>query len=199
MLFAIGLSREEALKSQHFARGQCFFGEHCALLHEVEADKDLACGICFENPRAKDQKFGIPSNCNHIFCYPCLMEWRKDGSEECTARHVCPTCRKQSNFVVPSYRLPKSDEDRLSIVAEHTDKLAKIPCKHFDGELGSCMFGSDCLFGHIDEDGNDVKNIDRTMQEMYEEREAGREVMIFEIRSTFVGLFIADAILTGTE
>ena len=53
-------------------------------------------------------------------------------------------------------------------------KLSTIPCKHFDGTLGSCNFGRDCFYAHLDKKGKDIKARDRTMQDMSEERQRHR-------------------------
>ena len=98
-----------------------------------------------------------------------LMEWRTEGSEEVTCRRMCPTCRKASDYVVPSTYIPSNDKEKAELLGNHKNKLAKIRCRNFAG-LGTCLFGSDCFYAHLDEKGNDIKSFDKTMQELYEER-----------------------------
>ncbi|EED90718.1 predicted protein [Thalassiosira pseudonana CCMP1335] len=182
------LSRDEALKTipcPHFAKGCCRFGDNCELKHD-EADissicgeaasenDDAICNICLENPTKLKRQFGILSCCNHVFCHKCLMEWRTEGSEEVSSRRVCPTCRETSDYVVPSYVLAKNDTEKQQIIRTYKERLAAIPCRKFDGILGSCAFGKDCFYQHLDGDGKDVKSHDKTMQELYEERERQR-------------------------
>jgi hypothetical protein len=102
------------------------------------------------------------------------MEWRTEGSEEVSSRRVCPTCRKESDFVVPSHVHPKSEEEKQEILRLYKERLSTIPCRNFDGELGSCPFGRDCFYAHRDGDGKDIKARDRTMQQLFEERQRQR-------------------------
>ena len=177
-----GKSRSEALKAipcPFFMRGTCRHGDTCRLKHEeLEMDPDFeeaTCGICLEDVRSQQgRQFGLLSCCNHVFCYSCVMNWRTEGSKEAQNRKVCPACRKQSDYVVPSLKLASSQEEKDQIVADYKLKLATIPCKRFNGELGSCHFGKDCFYAHFDEDGNDTKSQDGSMQELYERRRSNR-------------------------
>ena len=178
---ADGMSREEALKTipcPYFATGECRYGEYCELKHDDAARKsrEAVCGICLETVLSKHRNnFGLLSCCNHIFCMSCLMEWRTEGSQECTTRRVCPTCRKASDYVVPSSVLPQNDEEKEQILENYKASLSEIPCKHFEiGELGSCPFGRDCFYAHRDRKGRDIKRRDRGMQQLYEERRQHR-------------------------
>jgi len=52
---------------------------------------------------------------------------------------------------------------------------ALIPCKHFElGKLGSCPFGKDCFYAHTNRKGKDIKSKDKSMQQLYEERNRQR-------------------------
>lgn len=188
----------------HYARGMCAFGDDCELLHrrqkredgghhnETEEhsthqetknrDKeeaelvDTTCGICLENVYNTQQKqFGLLSCCNHIFCHTCLMNWRRSSEASSSSRRVCPTCREPSNYVIPSNIFPSNPSQKLSIVENYKQKCSMIPCKRFvAGKLGSCPFGRDCFYSHRDESGVDMKESDKTMQELFEERERQR-------------------------
>jgi hypothetical protein len=94
------------------------------------------------------------------------MGWRVGGSNDAEDRRCCPTCRLKSDYVVPSLVFPTSASEKQEIVAQYKLKLSAIPCKRFDGNLGSCPFGSDCFFAHRDGSGEDVKAQDQTMQEL---------------------------------
>ncbi|KAL7541804.1 hypothetical protein ACHAXR_011235 [Thalassiosira sp. AJA248-18] len=172
---ANGMTREQALKTvpcPYFAMGSCRYGEYCELKHEELKNDDAICGICLENVQSLKQNFGVLSCCNHTFCFSCLMEWRTEGSSEVTSRRVCPTCRKASDYVVPSLIMPRNDDEKEDILQNYKDKLSTIPCKNFDvGKLGSCSFGSDCFYAHLDRKGREIKSHDKTMQQLYEERQ----------------------------
>jgi hypothetical protein len=98
------------------------------------------------------------------------MEWRKEGSDEAADRTCCPSCRQKISYVFPSPMLPKSTEEKEKIIQEYTERVGQIPCKFFDGNLGSCQYGSDCLYAHLDEDGKDCKKEDLSMEMLYEMR-----------------------------
>lgn len=174
------MTREEALKTipcPFFASGTCRFGENCALQHQEirKNDCDAICGICLENVQDAKRNFGLLSCCSHPFCFSCLMEWRTEGSSEVASRRVCPTCRKSSDYVVPSQFMPTNDNEKEQILLNYKAHCATLPCKRFEvGELGSCPFGSDCFYAHLNHKGVDIKTQDQTMQELYEERQRGR-------------------------
>ncbi|KAL7548928.1 hypothetical protein ACHAWF_012196 [Thalassiosira exigua] len=183
---ADGLTREEALKTipcPYFAAGTCRFGEHCMLSHGEDVgrgkpgggDDDAVCGICLESVRSLGRSFGVLSCCDHVYCFECLMEWRTEGSSEVTSRRFCPTCRKASDYVVPSAYMPANEEEKERMLQSYKDKLSAVPCKHFDGTLGSCSFGSNCFYAHLNSRGEDTKSRDKTMQQLYEERQRQRD------------------------
>ena len=121
---------------------------------ETEAEERI-CAICFELPT----KFGLLTGCDHIFCYECLMEWRKaqfhtrnnnnnnnsdddsddddddstrsNTEEETKTQRACPTCRNHSDYVIPSKVYAKSSQGKEEIIAEYKRRLSCIPCKHF--------------------------------------------------------------------
>ena len=161
---------------------------------------DTTCGICLENVyNTKQCKFGLLSCCDHVFCFSCLMQWRtrntnsssqgnsnnnnnnrnnrNDNNSEISSstRRVCPTCRKSSNYVVPSSTFPTNSTEKTTIVTNYKTKCSRMTCKKYTvGKLGSCPFGCDCFYAHYDENGIDMKKDDMTMQELFEERERHR-------------------------
>ena len=171
----------KTIPCQFFAKGNCRYGQNCCFLHESPESKktpqgdiiDTTCGICLDQVQSQGHKFGLLSCCDHVFCFECLMEWRKEGSKEADDRRCCPTCRKHSDFVVPSVTVAIGDE-KTRVVEEFKTKLSVIPCKNFDGELGSCPFGSDCFYAHFDDDGNDVKSNDQSCEEIHRQRRRRR-------------------------
>mmetsp|Transcript_2619 Transcript_2619/g.4593 ORF Transcript_2619/g.4593 Transcript_2619/m.4593 type:complete len:159 (+) Transcript_2619:579-1055(+) len=69
-------------------------------------------------------------------------------------------------------------------------KLSAIPCKNYEiGQLGSCSFGSDCFYAHLDRKGEDMKPRDKTMNQLYEERQRHRNARGSDIE------YITDMIL----
>lgn len=161
----------------------------------------ITCGICLDdlqggestnsnrNKTKNKKQFGLLSCCDHAFCFDCLMEWRKEGTQEAKDRRSCPTCRKHSDYVVPSRIFPSSKLQKERIVQEYKDRLAVIPCRRFRQQqqqqqqsnnnkrtmMGSCPFGSDCFYAHLNSRGEDVKALDRSMEELSRERQQAQE------------------------
>ncbi|KAJ3331684.1 hypothetical protein HDU76_002486 [Blyttiomyces sp. JEL0837] len=95
-------------------------------------DQDL-CGICFDEPKVYGllHKSIDDELIDQFHFQYCLQE--------------CPCCRKPSSFIVPSNVFPKTDSDaKEMIITRH--------------ELFS---GDDCLYGHLDENGERVTNVQR--------------------------------------
>ncbi|CAJ1943629.1 unnamed protein product [Cylindrotheca closterium] len=138
-----------------------------------DEDEELMCGICMEHPT----KFGLLSCCDHVFCFECLMEWRSScGKEEVYAEQkslvkVCPVCRTHSDYVLSSYTYAKTGNGKQDLMEAHKLRLSQIPCKRFNGDLGSCPFGRDCFYRHWDDYGNDIKHLDQSKQDIQEELE----------------------------
>jgi len=162
-----------------FLRGNCRFGDRCRNPHvlpdvqrvvsdedgrtdeerraveaeEVAATSAAECGICYEPVKGR---FGLLPGCAHAFCLACIREWRQKGLEQVareTAR-VCPLCRVESYFVVPSHRLVTDPFRKQRAVDAYVESLARIPCRNFVfGDAESCPHGSSCFYAHLRPDG----------------------------------------------
>lgn len=163
-----------------FLKGTCRYGDACRLSHsfsttsnpkmvtqQQEQEETITCGICLEKPT----KFGLLNNCDHVFCFSCLMEWRRQKASSNT--RACPTCRNHSDYVIPSSKYATHDNGKDLIIMEYKRKCSYIPCRHFKG-LGSCPFGRDCFYRHLDEEGRDIKHLDKTMKELKADRRRRR-------------------------
>mmetsp|Transcript_64064 Transcript_64064/g.184118 ORF Transcript_64064/g.184118 Transcript_64064/m.184118 type:complete len:381 (-) Transcript_64064:107-1249(-) len=189
-----------------FAKGTCKYGDYCKLNHDpqVFAEKAPApaveessktCGICLDDiDSTSNRKFGLLSCCGHAFCHPCLMAWRKEGSPDACDRRSCPTCRKHSDYVVPSEHFPADAKEKEEIVQAYKDKLSVIPCRRFSAtrELGSCPFGSDCFYAHLNSGGEDVKDQDKTMAQLREEKQEQQRERMARTRREITGDIIAE-------
>ena len=106
------------------------------------------CGICLEKVGYKSSslssssRFGLLENCDHKFCLPCIMKWRKQRIEN---SKKCPLCRKKSHFVIPSNKYFIGDE-KIEMIKIYKEKSKGIQCK-FE-TLGNCAFGKNCFFKH---------------------------------------------------
>eukprot|EP01029_Cantina_marsupialis_P022003 TRINITY_DN534612_c0_g1_i1.p1 TRINITY_DN534612_c0_g1~~TRINITY_DN534612_c0_g1_i1.p1 ORF type:complete len:409 (-),score=104.70 TRINITY_DN534612_c0_g1_i1:103-1305(-) len=159
----------------HFLNGYCMFGDSCMYRHEAtlqhsadeiakkseefKESKDAECGICFENPLEKGEKFGLLSGCDHCFCLNCIRRWRNDNDQtkDTMNMRVCPLCRNLSHFIVPCDRMISDPERKDIVVEEYKAKLASIPCAHYDHGKGICPFGQSCFYSHTDLEGNHVE------------------------------------------
>mmetsp|Transcript_5553 Transcript_5553/g.13078 ORF Transcript_5553/g.13078 Transcript_5553/m.13078 type:complete len:388 (-) Transcript_5553:116-1279(-) len=196
-----------------FRKGSCRYGDSCRFSHDLsvleeeepaataacqpcsnannstpttqdEDEADLICGICMDHPT----KFGLLSGCDHVFCFECLMEWRSSSSSDDDEQNkslvkVCPICRTHSDYVLSSYIYAKTGNGKEDLMAAHKLRLSQIPCKRFNGELGSCPFGRDCFYQHIDKYGENVKHMDQSMQDIQEELERRRQRRLQHLES----------------
>lgn len=88
----------------------------------AELTNKAECGICLEVIMERGKRFGLMSRffyiiessasyfislaeCDHSFCLTCIRAWRsksKDATNASAMVKSCPTCRKESLFVIPS-------------------------------------------------------------------------------------------------
>jgi len=117
------------------------------------------CGVCFEDIVRSGKRFGLMSSCDHCFCIDCLRTWRRQSNkndQHSTVTQACPTCRVQSKLVVPSKKFAVGSE-KQKIFEGYKKRMEKMPCRYFDGSIGSCPFGRSCFYAHLDWDGEDLK------------------------------------------
>lgn len=141
----------------YFRAGDCRFGLKCRNYHEPEiqnlqGDQDssmslkncvyendtkkidcyVECSICISVPeKEKGELFGIMSHCNCIFCLVCIREWRVEGLKVASKSEqvrMCPTCRINSYFVVPSINFVLG-QDKEDLIVRYKQSLAAKPCK----------------------------------------------------------------------
>jgi len=84
------------------------FAQRCKYSHNAQTHTEkLTCGICFDCPtETEDKLFGILVNCDHVFCYRCILSWtlvESGDSDVDSERHTtCPICRTPSSYVYSS-------------------------------------------------------------------------------------------------
>jgi hypothetical protein len=126
---------------------------------DIETSRDYECGICNEKIIENGRKFGLLVTCNHIYCVPCIKQWRQDNqSSECPH----PKCSAVSTYIVPSPTYVPEGPKKNSLVASYREKMTKIPCKYFDFGKGTCKFGDNCHYAHVDANGRPVSMPQRT-------------------------------------
>lgn len=102
------------------------------------------CAICLE-AIGSDRQFGILENCDHIFCYRCIRQWRRSTQQN---RLMCPQCRTLSHLMISSSRWFTSPTDKENMFATKLNEMASKPCRFFRGGTGHCRYGDDCRFLH---------------------------------------------------
>ncbi|KAJ3841340.1 hypothetical protein F5878DRAFT_19621 [Lentinula raphanica] len=161
---------DQAKVCRYFANGFCKHGDKCWFRHipPPQPDEtvfatdpiDESCSICFEKPAV----YGLLTGCSHVFCIPCLKEWRdpRDKSEDVVQSGVhkkCPMCRTPSKFITPSSLFYKHDDPRKTqTISAYKDSMARVPCRYFvESKTKSkklfCPFGKDCFYQHLNDDG----------------------------------------------
>ncbi|XP_034632875.1 probable E3 ubiquitin-protein ligase makorin-2 [Trachemys scripta elegans] len=134
-----------------------------AFEHEMEkafafqASQDKVCSICmevvYEKPSASERRFGILSNCNHIYCLSCIRQWRCAKQFENLIIKSCPQCRVTSEFVIPSVYWVEDQNKKNKLIEAFKQGMGKKACKYFEQGKGTCPFGGKCLYLHAYPDG----------------------------------------------
>ncbi|KAG0148723.1 hypothetical protein CROQUDRAFT_669767 [Cronartium quercuum f. sp. fusiforme G11] len=136
-----------------------------------EPPAEETCGICLELPTTY---YGLLSACSHIFCMPCIRNWRttKGKSSDQIALGMlrrCPLCRVESAYLVPSRTFHPEGPEKDEIVKQARSKWAERPCKNFT-RYGDCSFGVECFYKHVNAAG-EVVRLGHTHEEWLHDRE----------------------------
>ena len=70
----------------------------------------LECSICYR----KIQNYGLLSNCDDVFCYDCIKQWRTEAISK-NKREMfrrCPICNYESPMLIKSKNYVSGDEKR---------------------------------------------------------------------------------------
>ena len=119
-----------------FLQGSCRDGNACFYAHslsecaqseeemlardeEICFSQDLECGICYECVVDKDERFGLLSGCNHVFCLTCLRNRRGNADQPKQTVRQCPVCRVETSFIIPSSRMVTKPERKKVLIDEY--------------------------------------------------------------------------------
>uniref|UniRef100_A0A915ATE1 RING-type E3 ubiquitin transferase n=1 Tax=Parascaris univalens TaxID=6257 RepID=A0A915ATE1_PARUN len=143
-------------RAQH--RRECL-AAHEAAMEEAFAEArsaDKVCGICMENIRERNARFGILEGCRHCFCLDCIRQWRRNQNQQFEKETVrsCPECRTHSNFVIPAIYWVEDADDKKKLIEEFRANTKQKQCKYMkNGNLDDCPFGNKCFYKHQLPDG----------------------------------------------
>ncbi|KHN82802.1 putative E3 ubiquitin-protein ligase makorin-2 [Toxocara canis] len=143
-------------RAQH--RRECL-AAHEAAMEEAFAEArsaDKVCGICMENIRERNARFGILEGCRHCFCLDCIRQWRRNQNQQFEKETVrsCPECRTHSDFVIPAMYWVEDADDKKKLIDEFRANTKQKQCKYIkNGNLDDCPFGNKCFYKHQMPDG----------------------------------------------
>ena len=135
----------------YFISGDCKYGSKCRYYHDagtvnsIESslsnpgddngkndDALTECSICISTPdTSKGELYGVMSHCNCVFCLVCIREWRNEGTKDTFKSEqvrICPNCRVNSYFVVPSLRYV-SGWKKEDLILRYKQSLSSTICK----------------------------------------------------------------------
>ena len=173
-----------------FATGNCRYGARCMNIHSLDGgeldvrdighgERALAegegedvdepvlreCGICYA-PRPEDGTYGVLNGCDCSFCLNCIRQWRtlhgKEVSGSSSQVRLCPLCRNESHFIVPSVVACRKGPRKDLLIQNYRASLKRIPCRYLyaTGQAqGICPHGSSCFYLHRPEDKTTVHHV----------------------------------------
>eukprot|EP00826_Nyctotherus_ovalis_P063712 TRINITY_DN9345_c0_g2_i3.p1 TRINITY_DN9345_c0_g2~~TRINITY_DN9345_c0_g2_i3.p1 ORF type:complete len:160 (-),score=60.27 TRINITY_DN9345_c0_g2_i3:170-649(-) len=124
---------------------------------DLPVARDMECNVCMEGVVSRGKRFGILSGCSHAFCLECIRKWRGKYMQNVDKGlfRLCPICRKESYFVVPSSVYVEAGPEKEKLIQEYKRNLGTIPCKYLKSG-GACPFGNSCFYAHVDKNGKKV-------------------------------------------
>jgi E3 ubiquitin-protein ligase makorin len=125
--------------------------EYASEIKAKEDSVDKQCGICMDTVLEKENKrerqFGLLSSCSHVFCFECILQWRRSTTFDNSVKRSCPSCRTKSDFIIPS-NIYADGELKTRLISRYKAKVGQTHCRYFKRGTGECMFGNQCFFKH---------------------------------------------------
>ncbi|CAG9319851.1 unnamed protein product [Blepharisma stoltei] len=98
---------------------------------------DAECSICKVKVKASFRQFGMLSDCNDVFCLPCIRQWRGRGNVNASTAKTCPVCHKKSKALIASDFLVFGKEDKMKLLGNEGDLCRNLFKGKFSSENGS--------------------------------------------------------------
>ncbi|CAF3576787.1 unnamed protein product [Rotaria socialis] len=104
------------------------------------------CEICSNDVEAAKRLFGVLDNCDHIFCYECIVSWKRSKYSNAESES-CPVCKVRSAFITPSKHWYDNKDDKYRLVKKHKSHLKTLPCRYYLRH-GFCRYSDRCFYDH---------------------------------------------------
>jgi hypothetical protein len=104
------------------------------------------CAICNCDVEGAKRLYGVLDNCDHIFCYECIVSWKRSKYSNAESES-CPVCKVRSAFITPSKHWFDNKDDKHRIVKKHKNHLKTLPCRYYLRH-GFCRYSDRCFYDH---------------------------------------------------
>jgi len=104
------------------------------------------CEICSLDVEQAKRLYGVLDNCDHIFCYECIVSWKRSKYSNAESES-CPVCKVRSAFITPSKQWFDNKEDKYRLVKKHKSHLKTLPCRYYLRH-GFCRYSDRCFYDH---------------------------------------------------
>jgi len=104
------------------------------------------CAICSCDVEGAKRLYGVLDNCDHIFCYECIVSWKRSKYSNAESES-CPVCKVRSAFITPSKHWFENKDDKYRIVKKHKNHLKTLPCRYYLRH-GFCRYSDRCFYDH---------------------------------------------------
>jgi len=104
------------------------------------------CEICQCDVEEAKRLYGVLDNCDHIFCYECIVSWKRSKYSNAESES-CPVCKVRSAFITPSKQWYDNKDDKYRLVKKHKSHLKTLPCRYYLRH-GYCRYSDRCFYDH---------------------------------------------------
>lgn len=104
------------------------------------------CSICSNDVEGTKRLFGILDNCDHVFCYECIVSWKRSKYSN-SESESCPVCKVRSAFITPSKHWYENKDEKSRIIKKHKNHLKTLPCRYYLRH-GFCRYSDRCFYDH---------------------------------------------------
>lgn len=141
--------------------------------HKDGADSGkTVCELCHSDVESQKRLFGVLDNCDHVFCYECIVSWKRSKYSNAESES-CPVCKVRSSFITPSKHWFENKDDKHRIIKKHRNHLKTLPCRYYLRH-GFCRYSDRCFYDHH-EAAKQYKQQNRRSRSRERERDRDRD------------------------